>query len=302
MDNAGRGLLGYRMFFYRDGLARHRGARLLLWETTYDSILPTLARRAGYRIVALPHNLESLVSEAAFADPRHDVVGGLAAEIGRLKLADAVFTISREERWLLEARGLSPHYLRFHPDPVLTDACRRIRSDRLARARADGSVAGPLLLIGSAFNPATERGMRWQLTQLRESGYLASDAVVVGPQTETRLADFAAAGVSVLGSVAWETLAQQLAACSALLIHTVGGAGAVTRIPEALVAGVPVVANGNAARDQYETPGVHVYDDPAGFHALVQAPLPMPPPLPAPAAAEGRFQSELRRLIGAADA
>jgi len=299
VDEAGPGLLGYRAFFYRDGLSRHRGARLLLWETTYDSVLPALARRAGYRIVALPHNLESLVSEAAFGDPRHDVLAGLTAEVKRLGLAEAIFTISKEERWLLEARGLSPQYLPFFPDPVLAAACRRIRSDRQARARADGSVAGPLLLIGSAFNPATERGMRWQLSQLRDSGRPASATVVVGPQTETRLADLAAAGVNVLGRVAWENLAQQLAACSAVLIHTVGGAGAVTRIPEALVAGVPVIANDNAARDQYGTPGVHVYDDAADFHAFVRAALPMPPSLPPPAAAEARFQSALRRLTGA---
>ena len=302
VDGAGTGLLGYRSLFYRDALARHRGARLLLWETTYDSILPALARKAGYRVVALPHNLESLVSEAAFADPRHDVLPGLTAEIDRLGLADAVFTISKEERWLLEARGLGPHYLPFYPDPVLEAACGRIRRARLAQAQPEGRIAGPLLLVGSAFNPATERGMRWQLQQLREGGGSTPGVIVIGPQTETRLADLAGTEVRFLGSVAWESLAQQLSICSALLIHTIGGAGAVTRIPEALLAGVPVVANGNAARDQYGTPGVHVYDDPAGFRALVRAALPMPPPPPAPEAAEVRFQSELRRLIEAAHA
>jgi glycosyltransferase involved in cell wall biosynthesis len=302
VDDAGAGLLGYRSLFYRNALARHRGARMLLWETTYDSILPTLARAAGYRIVALPHNLESLVSEAAFADPSHDVLTGLAMEIRRLHLADAIFTISKEERWLLEARGLGPHYLPFHPDPALADACSKIRSARVARVQADGSIAGPLLLVGSAFNPATERGMRWQLEQLRAVGWPAAGVVVIGPQTEARLAGFAVPGVRILGGVTWEELTQHLTTCSAMLIHTFGGAGAVTRIPEALLAGVPVIANGNAARDQYGTPGVHVYDDPAGFHALIPAALPIPPPPPRPVAAEVRFQSELRRLMPTFDA
>ena len=296
VDDAGAGLLGYRSLFYRGALARHQGARILLWETTYDSVLPTLARAAGYRIVALPHNLESLVSEAAFADPNHDVLTGLAMEIRRLHLAHAIFTISKEERWLLEARGLGPYYLPFHPDPVLADACSKIRSARVVQVQADGSIAGPLLLVGSAFNPATERGMRWQLEQLRAASGPAAGVVVIGPQTETRLADFAVPDVRILGGVTWEELTRHLTTCSAMLIHTFGGAGAVTRIPEALAAGVPVIANGNAARDQYGTPGVHVYDDAAGFHALIQATLPIPPPPPRPAAEESRFQSILQRL------
>jgi glycosyltransferase involved in cell wall biosynthesis len=302
VDDAGAGLLGYRSLFYRDALARHRGARMLLWETTYDSILPTLARAAGYRIVALPHNLESLVSEAAFADPNHDVLTGLAMEIRRLHLADAIFTISKEERWLLEARGLGPHYLPFYPDPVLADVCSKIRRARVAQVKADGSIAGPLLLVGSSFNPATERGMRWQLEHLRAVGWPAAGVVVIGPQTETRLADFTVPGVRILGGVTWEELTQHLTSCSAVLIHTFGGAGAVTRIPEALLAGVPIIANGNAARDRYGTPGVHVYDDPAGFHALISAALPTPSPPPRPVAAEVRFQSELRRLMPTIDA
>jgi hypothetical protein len=87
-----------------------------------------------------------------------------------------------------------------------------------------------------------------------------------------------------------------MATCSAVLIHTFGGAGAVTRIPEALVAGVPVIANANAARDQYGTPGVHVYDDSAGFCTFIRAALPIPPSPPRPAA-EGLFQSVLQRLV-----
>jgi hypothetical protein len=77
----------------------------------------------------------------------------------------------------------------------------------------------------------------------------------------------------------------------------VGGAGAVTRIPEALLAGIPVIANRNAARDQPETPGVHVYEDAAEFAELVRARLPYPPPPPEPVAAQRRFTEQLRRLV-----
>jgi hypothetical protein len=297
IDHAGIGLLGFRALFYREALARHNGLRVLLWETTYDTLLPTMAREAGYRVIALPHNLESLVSEAVFASPIYDPSFDLAGEVGRLALADAVFTIAKEERWFLEAHRLTPHYLPFFPDPSLARECALIRERRAERAQPGGNVAGPLLLLGSAFNPATARGMALQLGWLAEGGLSPADIVVAGPQTDTILATHRAPHVRLLGHVSREALVELLIGCSALLIHTSGGAGAVTRIPEALLAGVPVVANSNAARDQHGTPGVHVYESPAEFRALVSAALPLPPAPPPPVAEAGRFLEVVSNLV-----
>jgi hypothetical protein len=293
IDHAGIGLLGYRTRFYHEALAAHRGARVLLWETTYDTLLPTLARAAGFKIIALPHNLEALVSERVFADPAYDPLSDLSGEISRLGLADAVFTIAKEERWLLEARGLTPQYLPFYPDPALAHECALIRQQRAAAPRA-----GPLLLLGAALNPATARGMALQLEWLAGLGPAMPAVVVAGPETDTRLAAHRSPRVELKGRVSRPQLIALLQSCSALLIHTRGGAGAVTRIPEALLAGVPVIANSNAARDQHGTPGVHVYDSIGEFRALVLAPPQLPPaPLP-PAAASARFVQEISRLAG----
>jgi hypothetical protein len=295
VDRAGAGLLGHRTLFYREALARHPGARVLLWETTYDSILPELAHRAGYRVVALPHNLESLVSEAVFADSAYDPLDDLRAEVRRLGQADAVYAIAREERWFLEARGVAADYLPFYPDPALAAECRRLRERREER---DGACAeGPLLMLGSALNPATARGMRLQLEWLASAPNPPRSVVVAGRESGRVLADCARAGIALLGDVSREQLTALMETCSALLIHTVGGAGAVTRIPEALLAGIPVIANRNAARDQPETPGVHVYEDAAEFAELVRARLPYPPPPPEPVAAQRRFTEQLRRLV-----
>jgi len=298
VDRAGAGLLGYRTLLYRRALDAHRGTRVLLWETTYDTVLPTLAKAAGYHVIALPHNLESLVTEAAFAQSTYDPSVDLAAEVRRLALADALFTISKEERWFLEARGLSPHYLPYFPDAALAHECAAIRKTRLDRTNAQGAVTGPLLLLGSAFNPATARGMSAQLQWLAD-GPARPEIIVAGPQTETALSAHAAPHVRIRGRVDRATLVEIMGQCSALLIHTTGGAGAVTRIPEALLAGIPVVANANAARDQYGVAGVHVYDSPSEFRELVRAPLPIPPPPSAPVLAITRFQTEISRLVTA---
>lgn len=298
VDRAGFGLLGYRAAFYRDALARHDGARVLLWETTYDTLLPTLAREAGYKIVALPHNLEALVSEQVFADQTYDPFSDLSAEVERLALADAVFTISKEERWLLEARGLSPAYLPYFPDESLAEECFRIREKRESAADLNRAVPGPLLLLGSAFNPATARGMREQLHALKKNGLPSFGIIVAGPQTDSVLADESAAGIQILGGITRARLVGLLETCSTLLIHTLGGAGAVTRIPEALLAGLPIIANSNAARDQHGTDGVYVYETASELASLASSPLPIPSRPSRPGAAETRFIAELSRLLG----
>lgn len=298
--NPSFGLLGFFSNFYREALARHQGARVLLWETTYDTMLPTMARQAGFRVIALPHNLEALVSEAVFADPAYDPMPDLGAEVSRLALADAVFTIAKEERWLLESRGLAPDYLPYHPDSELAVECNTIRVRRLSSATADGRLQGPLLILGSAFNPATARGMAQQLEWLARPEARSVNVIVAGSQSDVMLASHARPGVQLLGLVTRERLMALMETCSALLIHTLGGAGAVTRIPEALLAGIPVIANPNAARDQHGTPGVHVYETEEEFIALASAPPGMPPAPKVHLAAEHRFQGLLRRFAGPA--
>jgi hypothetical protein len=140
--------------------------------------------------------------------------------------------------------------------------------------------------------------MALQLEWLAGLGPAMPAVVVAGPETDTRLAAHRSPRVELKGRVSRPQLIALLQSCSALLIHTRGGAGAVTRIPEALLAGVPVIANSNAARDQHGTPGVHVYDSIGEFRALVLAPPQLPPaPLP-PAAASARFVQEISRLAG----
>jgi hypothetical protein len=246
-------------------------------------------------VAAIPHNLEAFANRNVGAELAAD----FAAEVARLRRADAVFTIAREEGWLLEAQGVTTSYLPYYPDPVLAGACARIREQRRERAGPDGRVAGPLLILGSAFNPSTARGMRRQLEWLREGPVPPAGIVVAGYQTDAVLADAVFPGVRLAGGVDADALAGWLGSASALLLHTEGGTGAVTRIPEALLAGVPVIANRNAARDQFGTPGVQVYDDRAEFVTLTAAGQPMPPPPARPSTEEGRFLSRLREWTAA---
>jgi hypothetical protein len=288
VDSAGPGLLGYRYFFFDTAVRRHPDSKLIVWETTYDDVMPYVARRREKRLLALPHNLEALVSGKVFADPRYDPRADLAAEVRRLGRADAVFTIAREERRLLEAGGVAARYLPFFPDPILEKECLELR-----QRRRKPDATHPLLLVGSAFNAATGQGMRRQLEWLRGAN---RPVIVVGPQTDRILGEFASEQVNVLGVVPRERLTEVMAAAGALLVHTQGGAGAVTRIPEALLAGLPVIANANALRDCHGIAGTYQYETREEFLRLAAQLLPMPPPPSRPTQDEALFQSTLRQL------
>ena len=297
VDGAGIGLLGYRTLFYRRALAEHTGARVLWWETTYDDILPDLARAAGYRVIAVPHNLESLVSDRVFRGVTHDRSAALGAEVQRLARADAVFTISREERWFLESQGIKADYLPFYVPRAIAADCARVRAARATRANTSPTTRGPVVLLGSAFNPATERGMRRQLEHLAaSSAFSSTEIVIAGRDTERFFGSLRGDRIRVAGTLDQPRLEELMVEAAALLVHTEGGAGALTRIPEALAAGVPIIANANAARDQYGTPGVYVYETGEELNALVRARLPMPPAPPKPEAAEQRLVAVVREL------
>lgn len=296
VDHAGIGLLGYRSLFYRRALNEHRGAKVLLWETTYDDLLPAMASHMGFRIVALPHNIECFVSERAFADQSYQKSADFPAEVRRLGRADRRFTISKEEKWLLEASGLESAYLPFYPTGSLKTECEMIRKGRMASGNAAGHISGPLLMLGSAINPATARGMKRQLDWLRES-LPDAKVTVIGSKTEMVFSEFASSSVHPLGYVTREELIEFLKTCSALLIHTENGAGAVTRIPEALLAGIPVIANSNAARDCHNIAGVNVYETKQDFVSLVQTQLTMPAQPPEPLEAFEHFQKTVLSMV-----
>lgn len=291
VDRAGAGLLGFRSNFYRQALDAHTGARVLLWETTYDDVLPALAHDRGFRVIALPHNLEARVTDRAFHTPGYDPTEDLVAEVRRLGRADAVFTISHEEGSFLGSHGVPATYLPYFPTGPLAVECAEIRARR-AKTPPHG---GPLLVLGSAFNPATARGMQRQLDWLSAS---APDrqVVVAGPDSDRMFGPRASATTRVLGKISRPQLVELLATCTGLLVHTEGGAGAATRIPEALAAGVPVIANPNGARDQDGSPGVHVYQTREEFLRFATSSLPLPPAPALSSAASEQFAGALRRL------
>ena len=74
---------------------------VVVWESTSNWIFAEAAKAAGVAVIAAPQNLEALVRPGPDPLTGEVIPASLEHELRALAVSDAVFTISREEQWLL---------------------------------------------------------------------------------------------------------------------------------------------------------------------------------------------------------
>ena len=84
--------------------------------------------------------------------------------------------------------------------------------------------------------------------------------------------------------------------CRAICIHSQKGLGAVTRVPDMLLAGLPVLATPAAARSFLDLNGVHVYNSAAELRDLITSSLDVPSVPRRPEQLEDDFAEQLKAL------
>jgi len=213
-------------------------------------------------------------------------------ELSQLRYADAIFVLSAYDRWLLSLHNLPADVLPYYPPADVEAQLLKLRRERLDRPQSRSGV----LALGTIGSVPTARGFRDLLAVLEMGTHMRSTAasiVIAGYGTEQLRTAFEPTGARVLGTVSETELQELQLKTRALLVHYVPAPGALTRIPEALIAGIPVVANRHAARGYETVPGLHVYDSPDELVDLLAAELPVPPPMGRPVASERRFVSSI---------
>ncbi|NJK52908.1 MAG: glycosyltransferase family 4 protein [Leptolyngbyaceae cyanobacterium SU_3_3] len=248
--------------------------------TTKNYVAPFVAKDQNFKVIAIPQNLESFVPDAF-----HE---SLSTEIQALAKADIVFCISREEEWLLRLHGANAHYLPYYPPHAIEQHLLTIRRDRAPKNR--------YLILGSASNPPTRQGMIEQIHWLKQiRQHLSFEVDIVGYKTES-LQEYCDETFVLHGTVSDNQLTTILTQTKTALIHQTASSGALTRIPELLTAGIPVVANGNACRSAHSYSGIYCYDDLFELLDRLNQPLDPAPMLPRPVTAEKRFIDAVQHL------
>jgi hypothetical protein len=249
--------------------------------------------RSGKSSAAVCHNIESLLFSHLPSKQRKRL---FRREIDLLSRFRPIVTISREDTLLLHHFGLPAVYLPYYPPPLIEDQLNSIRKARMKTPKSG------FLLLGNASNLATRQGMEkvirfWQ-SQPENKTY--GSLTVAGFRTET----LSCAGqknrrLRFLGPLSAQKLADELIRTRGVICYQESGTGALTRICEMLLAGVPVLANSHAARSYYNLSGVlelrHLEDLPDALEFLKSEDFAVPEPCPPD---HGLLISSLREAAG----
>ncbi|MCU0285883.1 MAG: hypothetical protein MUF15_05745 [Acidobacteria bacterium] len=211
--------------------------------------------RMGIPVIAICHNIESLVPGQANNNCAQEL---LKKELEILAQCRLVITISREEDIILRNFGISSRFIPYYPVQSIEKRLLAIRENREQTTKND------VLMVGTSKNFPTREGMikaaaYWHEKKLEKS---AGKLIVGGFFSEDYL-DSMPIGESV--ACHWTFSNQELdawmARVRACLCYQERGAGALTRICEMLIAGVPVLANTQAARSYYHVKGLYEFTE-----------------------------------------
>ena len=277
--------------FYQHNLGRAGVTRTMIVEWATDPIPFAVLRNTGFKIVVCLMALGSLWRERP-----HPITGTyprvFLSEVENLRLADAVFCISREEQWLLANLGVSARYLPYFPDSERERELLDEREQRVASLRNN-----EFLICATRGNTDTTQSFREQVDWIRAlfpTGEVTFH--VTGNATEEIRDIWNSPGFVFHGTCPPNAFIDLKRRCRAICIHSQKGLGAVTRVPDMLLAGLPVLATPAAARSFLDLNGVHVYNSAAELRDLITSSLDVPSAPRRPEQLENDFAEQLKRL------
>jgi glycosyltransferase involved in cell wall biosynthesis len=224
----------------------------------FEPLVRYLARN-GIPTVAHCHNIESLSRSQLIEADQAQL---MSHELELLSLCSLVVTIAREESVFLNNLGCYTFFYPYFPIGETLDRMLKMRQKR------SGSPQKGFLILGTANNPPTMAGMVDMIKQWPEiNKTVNSDLFVGGFGTESLKELAGGKGIIFKGVMSDEELDEMLWRIKACIVYQGDGSGALTKICEFLIAGVPVLANSHAARSYYNVPGVVEFTD---FHDLAK--------------------------------
>jgi len=247
----------------------------VVWEMSRysDNTLPYACCIADIPIFAVPHNLESLVhNQPSFLSQRMSP-SWFDEELKLLSLCDAVFTISREEQWLLNLYGVKSFYLPYFPSEKTIGECLEVKSAR------EHSQKKYFLALGTALNPPTYEGFAQLIQYYKSNAEIElGELVIAGYGTERLIDNFPELDerITIMGPLSTEELKSVLIEAKAVIINQAAATGALTKIPELLACGIPILGNEGALRTYYNIEGLYPFTSLNDLKRLQQCELIVP--------------------------
>ncbi|WP_443939723.1 hypothetical protein [Pedobacter sp. MW01-1-1] len=215
------------------------------------AILALQAKRKGIKVIGIVHNLDSLVPEFMSSFSSKKSPEFFEEELFFIRHCSIIYTISREENWLLNLNNIQANYLPYCPSETVFNQLSAISKRRM-------QYNGRGFILGTVLNPPTFNGMVDLITELEKSKVYAD---VAGFGTEKLLERFPSLDyIKIHGAISFDQMSDFLENNSFFLVNQPYTAGVLTRIVECLIAGIPVLGNESSLRSYYYMNGVYLFD------------------------------------------
>lgn len=144
------------IYYARQQIKHINPRSLIIYEhsLSLNWAIPPLLKQQGHKIIAMPHNLETLIVNQRSKFSNLPNLSGFLEEISVLKTAELVLTISKEEEWLLNLMGINAVYFPYVPSIKEYNELQKI-----ANCRKDRKPNKTFLILGTICNPPTKLGM-----------------------------------------------------------------------------------------------------------------------------------------------
>ncbi len=206
-------------------------------------------RRHGLRSILIPANIESLaIYPDVWTHEGLSVAQRFRHEEPWLRLADAIYTISIEEAWWLELHGIPAHHLPYYPCGQQLRTLERLRKER------QPDVSFGYLMLADFHNAANLRGPSLLAEWLANGLVVNSPIHVVGRGIEQARHLFETADSHPFifeGECSDLELASFQKRCMALLLYHPATSGMLTRVVDAAIANIPIIANWMALKSYH---------------------------------------------------
>lgn len=252
-------LIGAAAAFVKEQVAKWGSDCILVWEGSVGCnwFLGAVAKAQGLRVIAVPHNIDSLVQgiKQPFLRQRKRWLEFEAALYAR---CDLVLGIAHEDVWLLRLHGVNAHWWPYCGAPMAP-------AGRVAPAASQPYC----LCFGTALNAPTADGMRL-VSRVFRRDLPDVQLMLVGRGTDRFRGDPDFDGAACLGEVSDEQLARLIGESACIVVHQPPATGALTRLVDLERYGVAVLCNVDAYRSAHFLTNVVCYASEAELITMVK--------------------------------
>jgi hypothetical protein len=247
--------VGYLFYEVRKNKSLYTDTIFLLENTVDEAILiPLMLKLYSVKCICIPHNIESLVPKQHFINNQKSPYW-FYKELKLLNFANTVYTISYEEYWLLKSFSLKVDWLPYYPPKTIYESCINIRKRRSEL----NFIKTDIFILGSVGNHPTYLGIK-KLLDFFVKNPISNKILVGGYKTESFFEEYNnVENIKVLGTLSEETLSELLITSKCVLINNNASSGALTKVSELLISGVPILINAESARSYLGSDGLYCY-------------------------------------------